>query len=188
MTLIKLLNVSKQFSNQNVIKDFNYTFKKGGIYLLKGANGSGKSTLIKLILGLYYPNNGTITRSFKTYRYVAEQLSIKSDITVKTYITHVLSLMKEKRNERLEKTLLLELNKPLKSLSKGNSKKVLLYLAFIGNPEVIFLDEPLDGLDQKMQKVIVELMLKRDDICYIISSHNETYYKAFKEKQVIDFD
>lgn len=186
--LIKFSNVNKDFGKKKVITNFNYSFYQGQSYLLKGENGSGKSTIIKLALGLYFPTKGHVTRNYKHFRYVPELLPIKSDIKVKTYLNHILKLMNETKNKQLLDLLELQLEKPLKTLSKGNTKKILLYLAFVGKPEVIFLDEPLDGLDQNMQKKVIDYMLIQTNICYIISSHNEKYYKNFKELQVINFD
>lgn len=185
--LIKTLNLTKIFNDNTVINDFNYLFEKDKIYLLIGHNGSGKSTLIKLLLGLYYPNKGIIERNYKQFRYVPELLPINSNITVETYINHITKLLKEKRDKELEKLLLLETTKKLKELSKGNTKKVLLYLSFIGTPEIIYLDEPLDGLDQGMQEVVVNYMKNRN-ICYIVSSHNLKYFNSFKEVKVINLD
>lgn len=186
--LVKFINVNKTFNKRRVIKNFNYSFYKGKVYLLKGENGSGKSTIIKLALNLYSPTSGQIIRKFNKYRYVPELLPLKTNVKVKTYLTHLVKLMGYKRDNNLEKMFELELNKPVNTLSKGNLKKVLLYLSFIGSPEVIFLDEPLDGLDENIQKVIINYMQKRSDICYIISSHNQKYYENFKEIKVIYLD
>lgn len=184
--LIKFNNVKKKFNNKWIINNFNYTFYQGYVYLLKGENGSGKSTIIKLALGLYFPTQGKIERHYNNYRYVPELLPIKSEIKVVTYLAYICKLMGLKRDHELERVLEVELNKQLKSLSKGNTKKILLYLAFIGNPEVIFLDEPLDGLDKAMQQTVINYMLAKTDICYIISSHNEKVYDDFTNKKVIN--
>ena len=64
----------------------------------------------------------------------------------------------------------------------------MLYLAFVGNPEIVFLDEPLDGLDAQMQKKVVSYLKERPEICYLISSHNTKNLNSLKNKEVITFD
>ncbi len=186
--LIKTKNLIKRFNGVTVVKDLSLEIKKGTMVILKGSNGSGKTTLLKLFLGVYLPSSGSISRYFKKYFYLEESLIIKNDIKVATYLRLVLALMKEKRNETLENLFMLELNKPLKSLSKGNLKKILLYLAFVGNPEIVFFDEPFDGLDVAMQKIVINYMQSRSEITYIIATHNLRRFSKFSNKEVIEFD
>lgn len=186
--LIELHSVSKWFKDNRVITELSHNFKRGSITLLLGENGSGKTTLLKLITGLYKPTSGLIKRHYKDFRYVPELQPITSDMHVITYITHIARLLGVKRNHMLEETLQLELSKPLKSLSKGNTKKVLLYLSFIGSPEVVLMDEPLDGLDVGMQEEILKFIEKNQNITYIISTHREHMFKMFKNREVIHFD
>ena len=118
--LVEVKDLTKSFKNLLVIDKLSIRLEKGKVYLLKGENGTGKTTFIKLILGFYKPNKGTIRRFYKNFRYVAELLPFKSDLKVNTYLNSLLALMKEKRDSELESYLQLELNKRLKNLSKGN--------------------------------------------------------------------
>lgn len=187
MCLIECIKVSKSFKENHVIKELSISIKNNKTYLLLGENGSGKSTFMKLLIDLYKPTKGIIKRHFKDLRYVPEQMHIKSDIIVEDYIKHVLSLKKLKRNLELEQDLELELLKPLKHLSKGNQKKVLLYLALVGSPDILCLDEPLDGLDTLMQEKVLDL-LKNLSITLIISTHSQEKYQHFNPKEVIFFE
>lgn len=186
--LIELYGVSKWFKDNHVITGLSYNFKRGSITLLVGENGSGKSTLLKLITGLYKPTSGMIKRHYKDFRYVPELQPIKSDMTTLTYIMHITRLLGVKRNKALEEALQLELYKPLKTLSKGNTKKVLLYLSFVGSPDVVLMDEPLDGLDGEMQEVILTFIEHNQSITYIISTHRKESFDRFKSRDVISFD
>lgn len=184
---IEMKDVSKSFFNNHVIKQMSITIEKNKTYLLKGENGSGKSTFLKLIIDLYKPNHGLINRYYKDLRYVPEMIKIKSDITVQNYIIHALALKNLNRDTALESLLELDLKKPLKHLSKGNQKKVLLYLAMVGEPEILCLDEPLDGLDVTMQKKVLTY-LKDLNKTYIISTHAMRRFNKFEPKEVILFE
>ncbi len=185
--LIKVENVSKQFNDIKVINDISVNIEPGKVYLLLGENGSGKSTFIKMLLKLYAPSEGQITTYYKDFRYVPELLPIKSDIKVLTYIKAICNLRNIKRNLEMELDLELDLNKQLRHLSKGNLKKVLIYLAVIGTPEILFLDEPLDGLDQVMQKKVLNYFKQIPDATLIISTHDKSKFKSFQNKEVITF-
>lgn len=182
--LIELLSVSKIFNNNIVIKNLSIKLKSNETYILKGENGSGKSTFIKLIIDVYKPTSGTIIRQYKDIRYVPELITIKSDIIVEEYIKKALALRNIKRDISLESFLELELNKPLKHLSKGNQKKVMLYLAFVGNPQVLCLDEPLDGLDVFMQKKVIAY-LETLNTTNIISTHMESSFQSLMGEVIL---
>lgn len=182
--LIETINLNKYYNNLHVIKNKTVIINEG-VYLLKGINGSGKTTFIKLLMKLIVPTSGEIVTNFNDFRYVPELLQIKSDVKVLAYIKSVLSLRKLKRDFDLENYLNLELDKPINTLSKGNLKKVLLYLAFVGKPEYLFLDEPLDGLDKKMKNKVISYINNNNLNC-LISSHLKEKFKNFKG--VINFD
>lgn len=185
--LIECINIEKSFKDNRVIKDLSISIEIHKTYILIGENGSGKSTFIKLLIDLYKPTKGVIKRYYKDLRYVPEQIIIKSDILVKDYIKNVLSLKRIKRDFKLENYLELELLKPLKHLSKGNQKKVLLYLALVGHPDVLCLDEPLDGLDTTMQEKVLN-HLKSLNITMVISTHTEAKFDNFTPKEVMRFE
>lgn len=186
--LIETTNLTKKFKNLTVLKNLNIKIEKEKVYLLVGENGSGKSTFIKLLTGEYAPTSGFIKRYYKSFSYVPEALIYNQKIKVYTYLNKVTKLLKVKRDLELEKYLELETNKYLKNLSKGNQKKILLYLAFLKDNEIVYLDEPLDSLDKTMKEKVVNLIKDNKKITYIISSHNEISFKNIKNKEVISFD
>ena len=182
--LIEIKELNKYYFKNHVVKNITLDIYPG-IYLLRGENGSGKTTFIKILLGLVSKTGGEIKSNYKDYRYVPELLVIKSDVNVETYLKSVLKLRNLKRDFKLEEYLEIETNKRLNTLSKGNLKKVLLYLAFVGSPEIIFLDEPLDGLDLKMKTKVINYLNDNNLNC-LISSHLEDSYSNIVG--VINFD
>ncbi|HHT39836.1 MAG TPA: ATP-binding cassette domain-containing protein [Acholeplasmataceae bacterium] len=182
--LIEVNNLTKTFNKKSVIKNLSLKIYNG-IYLLKGSNGSGKTTFMKLVMGLLRPTKGSIIKHFKTFNYLPELLIIKSNVLVKDYLTRSLRLRNLKRNFKLESYFKVEVNKPLKTLSKGNLKKVLLYLTLIDRKEMLFLDEPFDGLDKVTKEKAVKYLDENKCNC-LISSHQRTFFKNFKK--VIYFD
>lgn len=182
--LLEIKELNKYYYDNHVLKNLNITINEG-IYLLKGENGSGKTTFLKIVLGLVFPTSGKITRNYQDYRYVPELLVIKSDVKVELYLKSVLSLRKLTRDLELEKYLEIEVNKRINTLSKGNLKKVLLYLAFVGKPDLLFLDEPLDGLDLNMKTKVINYLNDKRLNC-LISSHLTDLFKNVRG--VINFD
>ena len=185
--LIEVNHVSKSFNDLQVINDLSLNIEGGKVYLLLGENGSGKSTFIKMLVDLYLPTSGIITRHYEDFRYVPELLTIKSEVKVLSYIKAVLSLRGLKRNLEIELNLEIDLNKQLRHLSKGNLKKVLIYLALVGTPEILFLDEPLDGLDINIQNKVIDYFLQMPNSTFIISTHDTKKYDALMNIEVIHF-
>ncbi|MDD2575300.1 MAG: ATP-binding cassette domain-containing protein [Acholeplasmataceae bacterium] len=185
--LIEVNHVSKSFNGLEVIRDLSINVESGKVYLLLGENGSGKSTFIKMLVDLYLPTSGIITRHYEDFRYVPELLTIKSEVKVLSYIRAVLNLRGLKRNLEMELDLEIELNKQLRHLSKGNLKKVLIYLALVGAPEILFLDEPLDGLDKNMQTKVINYFQQMPNATFIISTHDTKKYDTLTNIEVINF-
>lgn len=186
--LIEVLNLNKSFKNLTVIKNLNLKIASGKIYFLTGENGSGKSTFLKLLVGLYKPTSGLVKRNYGDFSYVPELLIYKDKIKVNKYLNRVIKLLNVKRDFKLEEYFLIEQDKYLNELSKGNKKKILLYLAFVKEKEIVFLDEPFDGLDQDVKSRFINYLKKNNKTTYVISSHDQEILKEIKEKEVINFD
>lgn len=186
--LIEVLNLNKRFKDVEVIKNLNLKIETGKIYFLIGENGSGKSTFLKLLVGLYKPTKGLIKRYYNDFSYVPELLIYKDKIKVNKYLNRVIKLLNIKRDFKLEEYFLIEKDKYLNKLSKGNQKKILLYLAFIKENEIVFLDEPFDGLDKEVKSRFINYLLTNNKTTYVISSHDQKILEELKEKEVINFD
>ncbi len=187
-SLIEVTNLTKKFKDEVVIKDLTITIEKGKNYILTGNNGTGKTTFLKILLGVYKPTSGKVKRNFKTYSYSQEQLIYKHKIKVSAFLNSVTRLLNVKRDKTKEAFFKLQTDKYLNNLSKGNMKKILLYISFIKDVDIIFLDEPFDGLDINMQDELTTYINNLNDVCLIISSHNKKMYENIKNKEVINFD
>lgn len=180
--MIKLINLSKSFKKKEVFKNINYTFKENNVYLLVGENGSGKSTLIKLLLSFIFTTSGKIINNLN-YGYCPDKINIPSYLTVKEFFDLLLKIRNYNGDYRhlIERFKLNDyLNTNVSKLSKGTFQKLLLIQAFIHNPKLMIFDEPLNGLDNKMQDEFVKLINyeKANGKIIIISTHYiEKYYQ-----------
>lgn len=179
--MIELINVSKKFKKKEVFKEVNYTFKENNIYLLIGENGSGKSTLIKLLLKLINPSKGRIINNLK-YGYCPDKINIPNYLTVREFLDLLQDIRKcKKKYNHLIKLFNLSeyLDVAVSKLSKGTFQKLLLIQTFIHEPKLLIFDEPLNGLDNAMQKVFINQVNKeKGNKIIIISTHYfEKYLK-----------
>lgn len=186
--LIEVKNIFKDFKTLKVIKNLSLNIEKGKTYVLLGENGSGKSTFLKLLVGLYKPTKGTIKRNYKSFYYVPELLVYKDKIKVDKYLFRVTKLLNVKRDFEKEEHFKIQTKKYLNELSKGNQKKVLFYLATIKTNEILFLDEPFDGLDKEIKLRFIDYINLNKNITYVISTHDKKAYDLLEEKEVIYFD
>ena len=189
--MIKVNNIFKSFKEVDVLKNVTFNFEKGAIVGFLGPNGAGKSTLIKIMTGIMSPDKGTI---YINNENIAENRNItKSNIG---YIPEVpagfnyLSVMEflffcgelrgiKKDVIKSELALIAQqfqikdiFHKRMDSLSKGLRQRTWLIQALLHNPDLLFLDEPTDGLDP-IQKSSMIKFIKRIGInkTIIITSH-----------------
>lgn len=186
--MLRFLNFKKSYGNYTAlnISEFNIAT---GIYWVKGANGSGKSTLLKSIAGILAFDGNIIlheTRSLKktptAYRKLvnfaeAEPL-FPEFLTGKEMVDLFLYTKDAPPNQEqyFIETMKMEpfINRPLGAYSSGMLKKLSLVLAFIGNPQLILLDEPLITLDTESLNILYEWILlsnQQHGTSFILSSH-----------------
>ena len=176
-SVISLRNLQVRYGNTTVLDNINLEVSPGQIIGYIGPNGAGKSTTIKAILGLITDYSGTITvlghdvatRDVK-YKahvgYVPESAELYEALTAEEYLTFIGTLygLSEEKTSRKSNELvqLLGLQEAyrsrLSSYSKGMKQKVLLISSLLHNPEILFLDEPLSGLDANSVMVVKDLM------------------------------
>lgn len=177
--LLSLENVSFYRNHQWIIKKLNIELYRGEILTLIGPNGSGKTTTIKLALGIQKPTEGSIWRKPKIkIGYVPQKLAIDSSFPMS-----VIRLMKlnfsAQENEIFEVLKTAEIlhlkNAQISSLSGGELQRVLLARSVLHKPDILVLDEPLQGVDyageQKLYKWIQELR-KRLNCAILLISHD----------------
>jgi ABC-2 type transport system ATP-binding protein len=186
--MIEVTNVKKDFEDLEALKDINISIKRGSIYGLLGSNGAGKTTLLKLIAGIYKQDSGRVSIDTQP---VYENIDIKqrmifladapfyfSNYTVKQmaeFFEDMYPRWNKQRFEHLVKQFELDPAKKVQRFSKGMQRQVAFILAFSAMPDILILDEPIDGLDPVMRKRVKTLIV--DDVAergmtVIISSHN----------------
>ncbi|MFC1809684.1 ABC transporter ATP-binding protein [Candidatus Omnitrophota bacterium] len=180
MKAIEIKNVSKSFrtswgTKQLCINDFSLTIDKGTIVVLMGPNGSGKTTLIKMLLSLLHCDTGDITLLGDTIQsmnarqavgYLPELPQFPSYLTAEEFLRFVCSfcdISKEEKEKRIKEVLdevglWLQRSVIIQKYSKGMKKRLGIAQAIITNPEVLILDEPLDGLDPRGVHIFSRLM------------------------------
>ena len=188
--ILKTYNITKKYGNQVAVNNVNMTIRKGEIYGFIGQNGAGKTTLIRLITGLIHKTGGEIellgatgeaelnksrtmigslieTPSFYTNMTARENLEVSRlvrNIPGKKCIDEVLELVGLKDVEK----------KKVKNFSLGMRQRLGIANAIMGNPKLLILDEPINGLDPMGIVEIRELLKKinkEKDMTILISSH-----------------
>ncbi|SET39583.1 ABC-2 type transport system ATP-binding protein [Pseudobutyrivibrio sp. C4] len=187
--MIQVNNVTKKFGDFAALDGLNMHVERGAIYGLVGPNGAGKSTIIRHLCGVYKQDAGEITIDGKP---VYENTELKKMFTVIPddifYFTqaNTMDMMKfykdmyPKFDEVLFKKIMdcfpaINPKKMVRTLSKGMQKQVAFMLSIAARPELMILDEPVDGLDPVMRRQIWSLIMSdvsENGLTVLVSSHN----------------
>lgn len=160
--LVEVCHVSVKFEHYTVLQDVSLTVKRGKIVTLIGPNGAGKTTLVKVVLGLLTPDEGQIFQlAGLKVGYTPQRLNIDPilPLTVSRFL--MLSgvsdqLVVQRILKELEITQILK--RPLQSLSGGEMQRALLARALMREPDLLVLDEPMQGVDVSGQYELYELI------------------------------
>lgn len=177
MKIIQITNLKKYYGSKEVLKGINLEVNKGEIIGYIGPNGAGKSTTVKIILGLVEGYSGDVVlfgqdikdgkgEYKKKIGYVPEVAELYDSLTAKEYLLFIAQLYGLDIEKSLDKVKELMgllgisdyINTRLASYSKGMKQKVLLISSLLHNPDILFLDEPLSGLDANSVMIIKELL------------------------------
>ena len=186
--MLELKHVTKTFGSFKALDDLTMTIPQGAVYGLVGPNGAGKSTAIRHITGIYRPDEGEIT---------LEGLPIYENPAVKTTIGYIpddifyypSATLEDMRKfyrglypkfddelfEKLQDIFQLPRRSPIRRFSKCMQKQAAFHLTICCRPEVMVLDEPVDGLDPVMRRQVMSLILAdvaEHGTTVLISSHN----------------
>lgn len=153
-------------SSPYVIDDITLHIKAGEYVSILGENGCGKSTLIRLLLGLLKPTRGSITTNATRIGYVPQKKDYSNSsfpITVSEALHSYRRILKLKDKTIIEKNLQMVgmsdyLDEMMENLSGGQSQKILIARALMGNPDLLVLDEPSTGVDIKSQIEIYDFL------------------------------
>ncbi|MEG2788054.1 MAG: ABC transporter ATP-binding protein [Romboutsia sp.] len=190
--IIEIKDLKMNYGDKEVLKGINLDIYKGNIIGYIGSNGAGKSTTIKILLGLVKGYSGNVSIFGKNIEdeeneykekigYVPEIAKLYESLTAREYLTftgQIYGLEYEKSDEKALN--LMEVlgigeayNSRLASFSKGMKQKVVIISALLHNPDILFLDEPLSGLDANSVLLIKEILqkLKEDGKTIFYSSH-----------------
>jgi len=171
-------HINKSFGSQQVLRDVTLDIPEGQVLGLLGPNGAGKSTLMKILVGLWRADSGSVSVP-QRIGYLPEQNPLYEEMYVSEYLSFMAQLtangqgLKANVDALIERVgLTPEAHKKIKELSKGYRQRVGLAQALLGDPQLLILDEPTTGLDPNQLVEIRSLI--RDlgkDRTVILSTH-----------------
>ena len=202
-------NISKQYEEDNqVLKDFNYTFEKGKMYVVMGPSGSGKTTLLNILGSLENADDGSVFADdteitgmsgdekaefrmkhigfiFQAF-YLNPRISVLDNVIVPMLVNKDIP-KKERKTVAMEKLKSFNIDgyhgKRAKKLSGGEQQRVAIARAMANDPDVILADEPTGNLDESNEKIVFEYLkrLAEEGKIVIVVSHNESAKKYADE-------
>ena len=164
--LVKLNQAGFRIKDKWLVKGVSLQIEKGQIVTLIGPNGSGKSTTAKIALGIYKKIDGEVEKYTNKVGYVPQKISIDwtLPLRVKDFMVLTESLKDEDINEALSITGVIQLkNKNLGDLSGGEFQRVLIARAISKKPDLLVLDEPVQGVDFTGEIALYKLIKKITD-------------------------
>ena len=161
--LVKLSNAGILKDNKWLVRGVNLEIHKGKIVTLIGPNGSGKTTTAKIALGLYKHIEGTVEKFTKKISYVPQKVII--DWTLPVRVSDFMVLTQDLKSDEISYALNLTgvehlKNNNLRDLSGGEFQRVLLARAIAKRPELLVLDEPVQGVDYSGEVALYALIKK----------------------------
>ncbi len=188
MQMIKVRNLVKSFDGFLALDGLTLTVPKGAVYGLCGPNGAGKSSCIRHVAGIYHQDSGEVLVDgqpvFENNDVKARIAYIPDDIFFYTQATvgdmmhlyrDVYPGFRTDRFEKLGQAFEIDLKRPMRKLSKGMQKQAAFWLALSTAPDVVLLDEPVDGLDPLMRRQMWSILLAEvaeRGVTVLVSSHN----------------
>ncbi len=186
--MIKVQNVDKSFDGFRALQSLDLNVRKGSIYGLVGTNGAGKTTLIKHVTGILKQDGGSITiEDASVYEnleikrrtgYIPDDLYFFASYNLKESARFYRSIYpgwNEERYAQMAKRFELSEKRKLSKFSKGMQKQAAFILTMSSMPDYLILDEPIDGLDPIIRKLVwkyvVEDVAERE-MTVLVSSHN----------------
>lgn len=177
MAISELRNLKKYFATQKAVDDISFTIDKGSIFGLLGPNGAGKTTLIRMITGIFFPDEGEIIFDGKKFDpvndiinigYMPEERGLYKKMKIGEQALYLAQLKGLNRSEAMAKIkewfVKLEMqswwSKKVEDLSKGMSQKLQFVTTVLHEPKLIILDEPFSGLDPVNSNIIKEEIYK----------------------------
>ena len=186
--MLEVKNLTKTFGDFKALDDLTMTVPKGAVYGLVGPNGAGKSTLIRHVLGVYRPDSGSVEMEGQpVYENPAMKTrigSIPDDVfyfpsatleDMRAFYKGMYHQFDDALFNRLYEVFRLPPKSQLRRFSKGMQKQAAFHLSICTRPDLLVLDEPVDGLDPVMRRQVWSLLasdVAQRETTVLVSSHN----------------
>ncbi len=186
--MLEVKNVTKSFDGFKALDDLTLTVPKGAVYGLVGPNGAGKSTVIRHLTGIYRPDSGDVTmEGYPIYEnplvkarmgYIPDDIFFFPSATMeemRKFYKGMYPQFDDELFDRLYEVFQLPRKSPIRRFSKGMQKQAAFHLTLCTRPDVMILDEPVDGLDPVMRRQVWSLLLSdvaQRETTVLVSSHN----------------
>ena len=185
--MLEMKNVTKAFGDFKALDNLSLHVPKGAVYGLVGPNGAGKTTVIRHLTGIYRPDSGTVAVGGQDVAadpnvrerigYIPDEIFYFPTATLEDmhgFYRRMYDQFDEPLYQKLKEIFALPAG-PIRRFSKGMQKQAAFHLTLATRPEVLILDEPVDGLDPVMRRQVMSLILSdvaERGTTVLISSHN----------------
>jgi ABC-2 type transport system ATP-binding protein len=190
MSMLEVSHLKKYYTTQKAVDDISFKVEKGSIFGLLGPNGAGKTTLIRMITGIFYPDDGSIQLNGNRFNadkdaakigYMPEERGLYKKMKIgeqAIYLARLKGLSAVEATKQVKEWFVrFEMqtwwNKKIEDLSKGMAQKLQFVTTVLHKPELIILDEPFSGLDPVNANLIKDeiFRLASDGASIIFSTH-----------------
>ncbi len=186
--MIEVRNVIKEFDGFRALDNLSMTVPTGSVYGLVGPNGAGKSTIIRHLTGIYRQDSGEITVDGEPVfenpavksriAYIPDDIFYYSNASIREMMDFYRCIyphFDEQRFKKLGEVFELDPKRQMRRLSKGMQKQAAFWIAVSLRPDILVLDEPVDGLDPVMRRQIWSIIMAdvaESGTTVLVSSHN----------------
>lgn len=186
--MIDVTGVVKSFGEFRALDNLNMHVPDGAVYGLVGPNGAGKSTIIRHLSGVYRPDSGEITvdgeRVYENPKVKSRMACIPDDVyyfpqasirDMMKFYRGIYPKFDSERYEKLKEVFEIDEKSAIRRLSKGMQKQAAFWLTMCTRPEILILDEPVDGLDPVMRRRVWSIVMSdvaENGMTVLVSSHN----------------
>jgi ABC-2 type transport system ATP-binding protein len=195
MSMLEVEHLKKYFTTQKAVDDISFTVDKGSIFGLLGPNGAGKTTLIRMITGIFYPDEGNILLNGKKFNadqdstrigYMPEERGLYKKMKIGEQALYLARLKGLSASDAISQAkdwfsrfeMQSWWNKKIEDLSKGMAQKLQFVITVMHRPELIILDEPFSGLDP------VNANLIKDEIFRLAANGASVIFSTHRMEQV----
>ena len=171
----------KNLGYSTILDSISFSLSEGKTLAVIGHNGAGKTTLFHVLLGLKFKTNGEFEITEKKYGFVPERPYLQMEESFRSFLMlhlNLISFPKSRQRDEVQRVakqvgLQDALHKKFKQFSKGMLQKALLAQAMLAHPKLVFLDEPMSGLDPASREETKNYLqaLKKNGITLVFSSH-----------------